>query len=286
VSVKVMTAVFDLSNSSANGDRLVLLALADHADDETWCCWPSVGRIAKKANLCERAVQDSLKRLMELGEVCIHERKGGRGHTAKYCVLLGKDKGCSICTLSADAEGGKGAGCDRERVQVATLKGADYDKNRPPILSEPSVEPSPEPSGRAKEEVRAKPTPGKRLMDEGSFRVFWGKLATKWKLGVARADAKRVAANQITAGQLSFLQDLELKVLDPEAHRAGIAQTVEDWAAQGGRTLKDAMTAYLDEAKQAQRVPRAGARENVAKKAMDDKWLTAMMDLVDSRKPR
>ena len=77
MSVKVTTWVFDHSQSR-NGDRVVLLVLADHADDERWECWPSQGRMARKANMATRSVKRCIDNLVRLGEVKILTRGTGR----------------------------------------------------------------------------------------------------------------------------------------------------------------------------------------------------------------
>ncbi len=46
----------------SHGSKLVLLALADHADEEGWC-WPRVRYLAKKCGVSERSVQRGLKDL-------------------------------------------------------------------------------------------------------------------------------------------------------------------------------------------------------------------------------
>jgi hypothetical protein len=59
-----------LEHSYATGtDRLVLVVLAEHADKETWTCFPSVAIIAKEANVKERAAQGALHALQEAGEI-------------------------------------------------------------------------------------------------------------------------------------------------------------------------------------------------------------------------
>lgn len=67
VSVTWITYVFDRS-PSRGGPRLVLLALADRADD-SGRCWPSVGDTARRAGLSERRVRACLRRLRRSGEL-------------------------------------------------------------------------------------------------------------------------------------------------------------------------------------------------------------------------
>lgn len=53
-------------------EKLVLLALADHAGDETFSCWPSLTHLAKKTGLNRRTVTrliGSLERQMLIGRI-------------------------------------------------------------------------------------------------------------------------------------------------------------------------------------------------------------------------
>ncbi len=79
-----MTEVWD-SASVKGSARLVLLALADHANDEGYC-FPSLARLARKALLSERNVQLILRVLEKRGELVL-ELGRGRGHLNRYWVL-------------------------------------------------------------------------------------------------------------------------------------------------------------------------------------------------------
>lgn len=73
MSVKAMNAVFDHSDARL-GSRLVLLAIADNADDYG-VAWPGIKELARKAKLSERAVQYAIEDLSALGEVVVYLRK-------------------------------------------------------------------------------------------------------------------------------------------------------------------------------------------------------------------
>lgn len=66
-----MAAVWPLE--LAHTDKLVLLALADCANDEGQC-WPSVPMLMTKACMSDRAVQQCIARLASAGHVTIHRR--------------------------------------------------------------------------------------------------------------------------------------------------------------------------------------------------------------------
>lgn len=67
-------------HSDAGGtDRLVLLAIADAADDNGRNAWPSVATIASKCNVSERTVQRSIQSLEDAGELKVTKQGGGHG---------------------------------------------------------------------------------------------------------------------------------------------------------------------------------------------------------------
>lgn len=71
-----MAAVLD---HYPNGDarKLVLIALAEQANEATWICWPSLERIAKRACISERHAMRTITSLEE--EAVIDVVRGGRG---------------------------------------------------------------------------------------------------------------------------------------------------------------------------------------------------------------
>jgi hypothetical protein len=60
MSVRAMTAVWQSVLPSA--DKLVMLALADSANDPDGVCWPAIPTIARKCGLTERGVQKIIER--------------------------------------------------------------------------------------------------------------------------------------------------------------------------------------------------------------------------------
>jgi hypothetical protein len=73
MSVRVMSAVWELDLPAS--EKLVLLALADCANDEG-LCWPSMSTIAKKCSKSDRTVQTSIKALADAGHLTRHEVLG------------------------------------------------------------------------------------------------------------------------------------------------------------------------------------------------------------------
>jgi helix-turn-helix protein len=90
VSVQALSWV--LTHSKARlASRLVLLAIADNADDSGHNAWPSVPTIARKALVTARQVQRALAVLVGLQELLIIPG-GGPGGAHMYQVLMGGDK--------------------------------------------------------------------------------------------------------------------------------------------------------------------------------------------------
>jgi hypothetical protein len=83
MSIKLMTAVWERIDLTST-QKLVLLALADWANDEG-LCWPSIDRVAVKASLKRRAVQMTIRSLEEFGFLR-REELVGRGN--KYWVNI------------------------------------------------------------------------------------------------------------------------------------------------------------------------------------------------------
>ena len=74
MSISLMTDVWKLTLQAPR--KMVLLALADNANDEGTDCWPSVGKLVEKCSMSERAVQGHLSALEEDGYIKRHERLG------------------------------------------------------------------------------------------------------------------------------------------------------------------------------------------------------------------
>lgn len=78
MSIKVMSWVWEHSRA-AGIDRLVLLAIADAANDDGAQAWPSGETLARKTGVNLRTVQRSVRRLVDLGEVSVKTNAGKNG---------------------------------------------------------------------------------------------------------------------------------------------------------------------------------------------------------------
>lgn len=89
MSIRVMTSVWDDLRTQAHSELLVLLALADWANDDGYC-WPTISALAAKARLSERAVQQILGRLTTTGRIR-RIQGGGRGRANRYQVVTARN---------------------------------------------------------------------------------------------------------------------------------------------------------------------------------------------------
>lgn len=73
MSVRVMTAAWSIDLPAS--DKLVLLALADCANDEG-VCWPGLASLCVKTGKCRRSLQESLRALDAAGHITRKENPG------------------------------------------------------------------------------------------------------------------------------------------------------------------------------------------------------------------
>lgn len=75
--MSIQAVAWVLEHSQAKlADRLVLIAIANHADARGVNAWPSLPKIAEEAGVHETTVWRSVKVLEELGELTVERRPG------------------------------------------------------------------------------------------------------------------------------------------------------------------------------------------------------------------
>src|SRR5271166_1557587 len=85
LSIKVASFVWEKLTQYREEKLLVLLALADFADDDG-ICWPSIPRVASKARITERGARKIIHSLISSQVVTLLHPGGGRGNTAQYQI--------------------------------------------------------------------------------------------------------------------------------------------------------------------------------------------------------
>ena len=79
MSVKAIDWAWEVKGLSST-QRLVLLSLADHFNEDRGAAWPGVDRMAKRCCLSDRAIQTNLKVLRNGGLVTLLRREGKRNY--------------------------------------------------------------------------------------------------------------------------------------------------------------------------------------------------------------
>lgn len=115
MSIKVQSWVYQDSEARGN-ERLVLLAIADEANDDGTNAYPGIATIAHKARLNERTTMRCLDRLEEAGRLkVVRPERKGRGYSNTYVVVMQEPgaqsvKGDTLSPLE-DGEGEQPSAC-------------------------------------------------------------------------------------------------------------------------------------------------------------------------------
>ena len=104
MSVRMMTLAWDVSGLTAP-EKLVLLALADHAGDDGRC-WPSMSRIAAKSDMTPRGARGIVRRLETAGLVRTEQSPGRRVNV--YRLTINPER-------PSEPNAERGAGSDEQR---------------------------------------------------------------------------------------------------------------------------------------------------------------------------
>ena len=102
MSIRLMTLVWDVRWPTQN-HLLVMLKLADHANDDGGKVWPAVATIAKQAQCSERTVQNVLKALRDCGLATV-ERNGGGSMPTVYALNTDLLRALAGLTLEGSAD--------------------------------------------------------------------------------------------------------------------------------------------------------------------------------------
>jgi len=86
MSIKVTQKVWRAADRLRGNDMLLLLALADYANDHGEC-WPSVRTLAARMGLCERTIYKLISRAVRAGYITVVSG-GGKGRSNRYRLML------------------------------------------------------------------------------------------------------------------------------------------------------------------------------------------------------
>lgn len=134
MSVRLMSRVWDAKLQPS--DKLILLCLADFADDDGKNCFPSINRVARKVGMSARTVKRHLAAFRESDWLRVLEQGGGRSNPTRYQILY------ADLPINSDRltpfENRKGDNGGKERVTTVTIKG---DTTMSPDPSVPTINP-------------------------------------------------------------------------------------------------------------------------------------------------
>ena len=201
------------------GTLLVLLALADSADERSRSCYPGIDSLAEKSRLSDRQVQYCLKRLRELGVISI-QRNASPVKTNLYKIER-VAKWLEVRDAKIAPHGSKpDTQSDASRDEVDCV--SDTKSTSP----KPSVTVSIEPSEYAREKEPSLfseyPTPAKKPNVAEMFERFWKVYPKK----EGKKKASENFARAIKAGA------------DPEAIIAGARRYASACVGQDSKFIK------------------------------------------------
>jgi hypothetical protein len=130
VSVRVMSDVWDLPIPTSQ--KMILLSMADHANDEGCNAYPSIARLAHRCSLSERAVQYGLRSLESDGYLTM-TRPAGQHRPASYQV----NPGAQPLHPSAHLGVQHVHPSESPGVQMTTSRGANDDARGAPVAPDP-----------------------------------------------------------------------------------------------------------------------------------------------------
>lgn len=188
MSVRVMSAVWGLD--LPDSDKIVLLALADCANDEGGC-WPSMKTLAAKCSKTDRTIQASIKSLVANGHLTRDE-------------VVGKG-----CFYTVHPVTGRAKNCDPHR-RLRTPEAASPRRGFPPKRITPTPEAaSDKPSGTINTPtVASQPTEARRPTKADKFPPPDGVADQAWRDFLA--SPKRRKAGMTDTAYSAIVRNLKL----------------------------------------------------------------------------
>jgi hypothetical protein len=143
----VISWVFDHSQTRGT-DRLVLLAIADSAEDDGTNAWPGVEKIAAKAGVTRRGAQQAIARLRDAGLIGVEEQAGGpkdmradrRPNRYSVVMATGRTAVHPAAVDGAKTTTGRGAPEGSDGAKATTSRGEQPCALS--VLKHPSLDPS------------------------------------------------------------------------------------------------------------------------------------------------
>ncbi len=232
MSIKLMSLVFDYPMKGLSTDNgkpvsssscaFVLLALADHANDEGRSCYPGISRIARKTKLSERTVYNVISALESAGFIS-QDGTSYRG-TNTYIIHLDKlEEGVNI------VQGEHSSGVGVNSVQG----GGEHSSGEPSVNHhKPSGGITYEPCNEDGEPIVEKPKKKKKKVDKTPPDIFVVAEALAEVTGMSLPMNK----GRIFAEAKLLLKDERVSgALIRSVYSAGGKWYTEDWRGKKGQ---------------------------------------------------
>jgi hypothetical protein len=261
MSIEAMTWVFSHSEATT-GDRLVLLALADHAN-EAWQAYPGVKLMGSKARLSKRQVQRCLKSLRDAGRI----RACGQSpfDTVVYELVRDCEQDRIDRAAREEREARERGGDKSSPRDISDAEGVtNPTRSAAEMSSEPSVEPKREPSEA--EESRA----GEALFDVEPAEAAAGQAVDAEVLAILRR-VKRVPGSK--APTIEAVEKVRDAFPDRDAVR--VAEELEFWSTHGNgsrRQIKSIMQTYRSFMRQSGPASASRSPGNPVTSSTDNSW--------------
>jgi hypothetical protein len=181
MSIRLMSEVWRTKLPTV--EKMVLLVIADHANDEGTEAWPSQATIANKASVSVRTVQRAVNSLVSGGFLRLEKHAGGSANCRedrrphRYTMILSALRGDATTTRTLRGDGDNADGA----TITPTTGRLSSPKNLP---LEPSLE-----------------TPVAVVVANSEFAIFWGVYPTKvgkqaamkaWDRAIQNADSATI----------------------------------------------------------------------------------------------
>ncbi|MFJ5151423.1 helix-turn-helix domain-containing protein [Streptomyces sp. NPDC088353] len=201
MSFKVTNWVWARSESR-NGARLVMLALADRADDNG-CAWPSIDDLAERTKLSPRAVQKAINTLVDSGELEV-ENGGGRHRSNRYRITPKPRTSDGV----TDQEPRTNDGVLSEETPNFAPETPNFEAETPNSETQNPVQSSPEPPVEPPTEPSRNHPPAptrEQPLEERIFDQWWEQY------GHTTAQGKRTVQRAITEALSNGIDPRELQ---------------------------------------------------------------------------
>jgi len=140
MSVKILSQALDTVVGDSTR-KLVLICLADHANEDDRTCWPAIDRIAKKCEISRSTVKRHIKVLEQDGLIM---RRSRTGDSTLYYVLPrlvdGTERPASLAEMKGGVQFEPGSPTNRGVVHSYEPGGGSPVNPKPSItINEPSI---------------------------------------------------------------------------------------------------------------------------------------------------